>query len=496
MIMTGIKRTAAVATLAAVLSLSGCGQKATVVLEKPIRNVFKTESNVQTLIAWADEGAKAVVLVHIDGADDLASFPTSLHETMKNAADHLERGNPEVINRIATIIENGGTVNLGLKAGMYKRVIWVLPASGSVTDLPLDNFKNVLMTRRSIPAHELEDLAISGKHIVGSIAGVPLTVTSLADFEAPEESALLDIDLSYFVGLQATTSDYKQGTVSLLNFLREIKGKRINAVLATINRSSVNQSLPLDIRYFADGIEEFLKEPSMLEGPVPEKYSMMIQAEKSLTEGNFNEAASLYSGLVQEYPDMAGLHFSHAFALGFLDKGEECRDAMVRAYALDNAYLMGFFQLARVLGANGRLNAGDALLETPDLRKTLSDIEMEYQRGLYYMQAGLYMDAAKTLTGVATKKKKDFALRTVIYRAYEELGDNQKMYSVLEDLVNLDRDRVVRDMPWAFKKLGDIAWNHNINMLAADWYRQYLEIAPADPDSAILGERIEKVMIK
>jgi tetratricopeptide (TPR) repeat protein len=165
---------------------------------------------------------------------------------------------------------------------------------------------------------------------------------------------------------------------------------------------------------------------------------------------------------------------------------------MVRAYGIDTVYMKGFFQLARVLGANGRLNAGETLLDTPELSKTLSRDEMDYQRALFYMQAGLYQQAVAMLIDVTGKRPKDFAVRTILYRAYEELGEEQNMYRVLDGLVRLDRDRVKRDMPWAFKKLGDIAWNVHMDPVAAGWYKHYLELVPDDPDAAKMLELIKK----
>jgi hypothetical protein len=492
MIFPGTGRKVTVLLLAILVAAAGCGQKSSVLFEDSLKNVVKTESNSQTLMAWADAGVKAGVLVHIDGMDDMAVFPTSMHETIENTADHLERKNSAVVNRIATIVENGGTVNIGYKAGMYERVIWVLPSPGSVTDLPLDNFKQVLMARRGYPAAELSDFAVSGKHVTGTISGIPLTITSLEDLEVEGEIALLDIDLAYFSGLQAVSSEYEPGTGALLNVLRVLKRKKIPAVMATVNRSSLNQMAPLDIRYYAEIIEETLADPSLLAGQVPDKYNLMMEAERALKAGRYSEAAASYAGLAKSRPFDAGIHFSHAVALGFLDKGEECRDAMVRAYGIDNAYLRGFFQLARVLGANGRISAGEALLETSDLRKTLPEIEMEYQRALFYSQAGLHQVAIPILIEVAAKRPKDFAIRTVLYRSYEELDDTRRMYPLLEDLVDLDRDRVTRDMPWAFKKLGDLAWSFHLDPVAAKWYKEYLELVPDDPDREKMMELIDK----
>jgi hypothetical protein len=492
MIFPGTIRYAAAILFAALVLAAGCGRKSPVAFEEPLRNVVLTESNAQTLMAWADEGVKAGVLVHIDGTDDMAVFPTSLHETIKNTADHLAQKNSAVVNRIATIIENGGTVNIGYKAGMYERVIWVLPSPGSVTDLPLDNFKQVLMARRGFPAQELADFAVSGKQITGTISGIPLTITSLEDLEVSGETALLDIDLAYFSGLQAVSADYEPGTAALLNFLRILKRKKIPTVMATINHSSINQAAPLDIRYYAGVIEETLADPSLISGPVPEKYNLMIEGESALRAGRYSEAAALYAGMAKSRPFEAGIHFSHAVALGFLDKGEECRDAMIQAYAIDNSYLRGFFQLARVLGANGRINAGEALLDTPDLQKTLPEIEMQYQRGLFYAQAGLHQDAAAILLDISSMRPRDFAIRTVLYRSYEELGETKKMYGVLEDLVTIDRGRVQRDMPWVFKKLGDLAFNLHLDPVAAQWYSDYLELVPDDPDRDEMLKLVEE----
>lgn len=492
MITSRTVRGLAMIPLTALIFAAGCGQKSSVALNEPLQNVVLTESNAQTLMAWAEEGVKAGVLVHIDGTDDMAVFPTSLHETIKNTADHLAQKNSSVVNRIATIIENGGIVNVGYKAGMYERVIWVLPSPGSVTDLPLENFKQVLMARRGFPAQELADFAVSGKQITGTISGIPLTITSLEDLEVSGETALLDIDLAYFSGLQASSAEYEPGTAALLNFLRILKRKKIPAVMVTINRSSINQAAPLDIRYYAGIIEEMLADPSLIEGPVPDKYNLMIEAEGALRAGRYSEASALYAGMAESRPFDAGIQFSHAVALGFLDKGEECRDAMVRAYGIDNAYLRGFFQLARVLGANGRISAGEALLETPDLQKTLPEIEMDYQRGLFYAQAGLHQQAAAILLDISSMRPKDFAIRTVLYRSYEGLGETRKMYGVLEDLVAIDRGRVERDMPWVFKKLGDLAFNFHLDPMAANWYSEYLKLVPDDPDRDEMLKLVEE----
>jgi len=478
----------ALAALMLIPAAAGCAQKTSIVLDEPLDRTVRTESNSHSLMAWTDAGVRADVLIHIDASDEIAIIPASMAETFRNTAAHLEKKNSAVINRVATIVENSGTVNLGLMAGFYKRVVWVIPYPGSISDLPLENFKQALSQGRGFPAGELADLTMKGKHITGTLAGVPLTVTSLGDLEIAEgEKALLDIDLAYFTGMQSSSKGYQPGTASLLDFLEKIRDAGIPAIMATINRSTGKRSSPLDIRYFAEIIEETLRDPSLLGEESGSRYSRMIKAEEALVTGRYGEAATIYSALTGEWPDKAGLHFSHAFALGFSDRGTESSEALVKAYAIDVNYIKGFFQLARVLGANGHVEAGEALLEAPDLRNTLPRVEVDYQRGLFYFESQLYDQAKDILEDVAKMRPADFALRTILYRVYLELDDREKMQRTLYKLVDLDENRVVRDMPWAFKELGDLSLESGSETMAVKWYRKYLLTNPDDPDR----ERIE-----
>ena len=106
--------------------ISGCGNKPVVALHDPVNKISLVETNAEALQAWVTNNAKADVLIHIDSSDDIRVFPASYDETLKNAVDRLKRKNVQVVDQIASIIESGGIVNLGHKAGLYKRVIWVL----------------------------------------------------------------------------------------------------------------------------------------------------------------------------------------------------------------------------------------------------------------------------------------------------------------------------------------------------------------------------------
>lgn len=474
---------AAAAMVAAGLILCGCTRPAPEAFREPTENVLKVESNVQALQAWAGAKARADVLVHVDAVDDMAVFPPALAESMKNAGDHLARGNVGAIDPIAALIENGGTVNLGFGAGIYRRIVWVLPSSGSVAGAPIENFRAVLAARRGYTPAELADLRISGNSITGTIGGVPLTVTTLEDLDIGTDRAVLDIDLGWFVGKQGLDPSYRPGTASLLNVLRVLGRKRIPAVYVTITRGSPQQNVPLDIRYYAGITEDVLRDPELITGPVPQLYATMIQAEDALVGGRYAEAEALYLELTARRPDMAGLFFSLGLTEGFLDKPEQSRRALLRAYELDQAYLPGFFQLARVLAGMGLVETGEYLLATPDLVNTVPEIEMNYQKGFFYLAADRQYDAITWLERVAGRRPEDFAVRTVLRQAYEDIGHTEKEMETLEKLLSIDTQRVERDMPWVYKRLGRLSEDAGRIERAAETYGRYLELAPDDADA-------------
>ena len=481
-----------VLSMALLLLLPGCGREAVVALQDPVRKISRVETNSEALQAWVITDAKADVLIHIDTSDDMRVFSASYTETMKNAADHLKRKNILVVDQIKTVIEKGGTVNLGQRSGLYKRVIWVLPATASVGSNMAESFKRVLYKKRNYSKTDLADLKSDGKYITGTIDRIPITVTNMEDLEiGEEETAILDIDLGFFMGQKVQDKGQRMGTRVLFDFLRMLKRKNIRTSQVTINLSSVSGTVPMDMRFFGDVIEDILTHPETLEGPIPEKYSMMMEAEEALISGRYDRAEALYGHLTERYP-AAGLFFSLAVARGFQDKGETCLQALLKAYDLDTAYLKGFFQFARVLGVNGNVDAGEKILNSSEIKALVPEGELDYQKGLFFFSAGLNRDAILYLELVAQKKPKDFALRTVMYKAYKNINDVPKMTATLEKLIKMDENRVIRDMPWVYLELGQLCEEFGVYQRARETYEKYLDYVPNASNAVELRKKINQ----
>ena len=477
-------------------SLSGCGGGGPVAGKDPVKNVFKVEDNIGALRAWTENKAKAAVLIHIDPADDMAVFPAALMDDMKNATVYLKRRNMTVFEKLAPLIERGGVVNLGYMSDMYKRVIWVVPSRGPVGETPPNIYRDFFITQRRLPEAGVGEFKAEGNHIVGSVAGIPLTITRLSDLSiGADESAVIDIDLAYFPYKRREDSSYLVGTRTLLSFLRELGDKNVRTRLVTVTYSIQSGLVPMDLRFFGDVIAEALAKPLTLSGEMPDKWQMMIQAEDSMRAGRYGAAEALYGAILDKEPS-AGAYFSLAVARGFQDKGEECRAALLDAYSIDSEYLRGFVQLARVLGGAGKLVAGIEILDTRELSRIMAPIELEYQKGVFFYTANRPFDAITHLEIAASQRPNDFGLYSILFKAYRDAGDSAGQLASLRKLVAIDDGRVKREMSWVYADLGQLYEKADSTENAVRMYEKYVQANPQDSLATVLSKRIKTLGAK
>lgn len=479
-----------VAFSAAGLASCGGGDKAALLGTEPLDRVVEVENKLEALEAWAASGQKADILVRFDTFDDIAVIPPSLRESMKNAADHLRHGNTGVIYDIAPFLSTSGMVNLGRDAGLYGRVVWVMPVWRSVGLMQLESFKRYLIDRRGYRPEDLINLAVEGENIVGMLGGIPVTVTTVDDFDIGEEEAIVDIDLAYFTSLKAQNDSYGIGTASTLDFLRKLKEKNIRTRFVTVTLSNEDQSVPVIIRYLGDVIAQCIENPALLADTMP-KWQTMIEAERFLGEEQFWAADSVYSVLIRDYPDDPGLYYTGALALAFMGRGLDSGRHIWEAFRLDGMYRLGFFQIANLVAMKGKLRVGEEIVNMQSLGNILPFDEYNYNMAIMYIAGGNPKKALIYLNNVAQYKGGSIDLYNLMYRAARDAGDEEEMVKSLEKLVGQDSGFVKEKMPWVFRELGILYEKSGRLDDATGMYRRYIETAPQD---SIVPELKRKVL--
>lgn len=490
----------AAAVLAALLAgavAPGCGGGDAVIGQKPFKRVYTVESNVDALRTWTDLKARADVLVHIDSADDIAVFPQAYQDSLAGVAKRLRAGDIQAIGALAPAFERAGVLTVGYMAGMYKRIVWVVPTGRPTGEEPVETYRRFFLESKKLPPEVVGAFTSDGKSVSGSIAGIPLVITRLSELSlAKDETAIVDIDCRYFLLLAAQDRNYRTGTKTLLAFLRELAERGVRARAVTVNLANQDNDVPLDLRFYGSVIKRALEAPKDLGSPVPRTWETMIQAEDSLRAGRYAAAAALYRSIADADPEDPGARFALGMALGFQEKGAEARNEVLAAYRLDHQYLRGFYQLARVLGVSGKVSTGEEILGTPELKTIVGDEELDYQYGLFYFNARRPFDAATFLARVATARPKEFGIQTILFRAYREMGDEFHEALAMQKLVDIDAGRVRREMPWVYADLGALYEKQGFWKNARDLYEDYLAHQPGDSLATALRGRLAAIAAK
>ena len=475
------------------LAITGCGaeQEPRIAGVDPLERVMLVESELDAIRAWAESGQKADLLIRFDASDDIEIVHPTLAESMKNAADHLKRGNTDVLDQVAPLLETSGVVALGRNAGLYDRVIWVLPVFTSIGKLPLDGFKSFLVSKRGYSPSDLDGLTQDDKYITGTLGGVPLIVTNLEDLSLAGESAIVDIDLSFFTGIPGAAIGYGPGTAAALEFLRKLGPKGIDSRFVTITLANETRVVPLEFRYLGTIIKEALEDTTALGQSPPAKMSLAADAERAKFEGRFEAADSIYRALAKDSPMEPGFHYSLALMSGRIGKADDCIGHLDEAYRLDPAYAMGLFQIANALASEGMLPVAEELVSRSTLREAYKDNELSYSTGVMYVRSGAPAKALPFLQDAA-RFNPDFRLQNLIYRTSRDAGDDAGMLGSLEKLIEIDPGTVREHMPWVYRELGELYEKKGEFGSAGRMYRDYLKIVPSDSTAAELREKIRE----
>ncbi len=483
-------------TIVFALLLFGCGaeEEPRIACVDPLERVIQVENELEAIKTWVTSGQKADLLLRFDASDDIEIVHPSLAESMKNAADHLKKGNTDVLDQVAPLLETSGVVALGRAAGLYNRVVWVLPVRTSIGSLPLDGFKTFLITKRGYNREELTDLTQDGNYITGTLGGVPLIITNLEDLNLEGESALIDIDLSFFTGMSGAAFGYGAGTAPALEFLRVLRTKRVETRLVTVTLSNTKRAVPVEFRYLGTIISEALEDPAALGQSPPVKLTIAAEAERALFEERTAAADSIYRLLVKANPLEPGFHYSLAMTSGLTGNAEDCAAHLDEAYRLDPVYKLGLFQIANTLASKGSLSTAEKLLSRSAVREAFKDNELSYGTGVVYVIGAAPDRALPFLQAAARFDQDDFRLQNLIYRTSRDAGDDEGMLGALERLSEIDPEMVNRHMPWVYRELGVLYEKRGDKQQAGRMYRQYLEVAPSDSTAAELRTKIKEFL--
>lgn len=162
---------------------------------------------------------------------------------------------------------------------------------------------------------------------------------------------ILHFDVDFFTSLYK--GEIKTPIYNILyNFLSELKGKGLNAYMATVAQSNYGDKLPLKFRFLGSNIAGILNNPEILDAEIPKTWA--LRSEILYLENFFQpkEILNLASRMVQLDEKNPAAHFDLYKALN-LNK-EESSATLDAAITLDAVYALEYLSQARLAHNNNQ----------------------------------------------------------------------------------------------------------------------------------------------
>jgi tetratricopeptide (TPR) repeat protein len=320
----------------------------TPLLKEPVEPLL-VEASSEALAAWRPVGDERPALLLLANDPLLRPLPSELADEILALA---RSGSPDDLRRRGTarvpdpLLLPEMTVTAALRADFFSRLIWVLPLAAE-GEPDLDTLRAQLRGYGALTEDEAATLRLEAGGASGTAQGLPLRIVPLAALEAPAETVVLHIDLSYFRPLYK--GEIKTPLYPLLGqILQQLRGLGMTAGAVTISHSNLDGGLPLETRFIGDDLAEIFRRPELLDSPLPELWD---QRSRTLYLANFfqkERIRELLEDMRRDAPEDASVAYAHYQILRQFREGSAALAGLDRAVALDSAYAREYLDLVSV----------------------------------------------------------------------------------------------------------------------------------------------------
>ncbi|MDF1556546.1 MAG: tetratricopeptide repeat protein, partial [Deferrisomatales bacterium] len=197
---------------------------------------------------------------------------------------------------------------------------------------------------------------------------------------------------------------------------------RIPAERVTIAHSIDGNFLPLKFRYLGGWLQHLLETPEIFDGPPPEPWTMMADAELLEAALKLEEAEAIYRRLLEAAPDNPAAEFSLARNLFLQKRFDDAFRAASRAADLEPAYALGFLKLGHDFHREG-WHEGARWMFEEGKRRMPGDARPLMQLGNLYFNAGRYREAEGHYRQVLSRQPENASARLYLADTLLEQGD-------------------------------------------------------------------------
>jgi tetratricopeptide (TPR) repeat protein len=209
---------------------------------------------------------------------------------------------------------------------------------------------------------EGQTLKLSDGTYTGSVRGIPFRGVHPKALPEIDKPMILHVDLGYFKGIyqgEVKTRIYNQ----LLNTALAMNETGWTPELITLSYSTMEGTFSLDVRFLITNFAEMLRDPTLLDGTMPEPWALRSEALYSVNFFLESKVQEYYEQAAAKYPEDASAQYDLYRHMFFEQRRvEEALAILDKAVALDRGYAAAYMELALLAGKDNNMPAALDLL--------------------------------------------------------------------------------------------------------------------------------------
>ncbi|ORJ62368.1 tetratricopeptide repeat protein [Geothermobacter hydrogeniphilus] len=326
---------------------TGDPAKPSILLNTPVATTL-VETDTEALLAWRKRADDNPTLLLFSNDPFLLPIPETVKKDALNLVLNADAGNfrrRAVLPTSDPLLLPGMGVSAALEAGMFSRLIWVLPLDEKAPLPTVEKIREQLLNHGVLDKTEANRLKKVAGHFTGSVRGIPLDIygsNNLPDLTGP---LAVHIDLSFFS--VRYRNEIRTPVYSLLGEdLKRWKQQRWAVNTVSISFGNLSGHVPLGIRFLGRDLKQILEHPAMLDDPLPRTWDLRARA---LYLENFfkkEEMLKIFNEMDRLEPDNPDVLYGLYQVQRRFKNGNAALQRLAEAVRLDPGYGLEYFTLA------------------------------------------------------------------------------------------------------------------------------------------------------
>lgn len=306
------------------------------------------ELPTETLPLWRRFAGQKPALVLLANDPFLQPIPETLSA---QAIGLVQHGSQEELRQKATsrtaapLLLPSMTLSAALKAGLFSRVVWVIPTQVAADQFNLEHFRRQLRNIGAIDEKEGESFKLENGLFTGKLRGILFQAAHRNAVPTLSEPVVLHLDLSFFPPLYQDEIKTPLFTLLAQTFsgLNKISGQ---VVSLTISLSNLDGSIPLASRFVGHDLATLFRNPSLLGKPLPENWSRRADALYLESFFQKEKVRELYLEMEKAAPHDPSVKYALYQMARQFNEGDKAMTYLREAVHLDPVYAMEYLTLA------------------------------------------------------------------------------------------------------------------------------------------------------